>query len=642
MSLIRYRHVVLLVAAITYWITTAASGRSETDRVALVIGNGRYNHVTDLPNSLNDAQDLASALSRIGFDVEYNLDLDFRGMRVALRDFAKRAEKAEVVLLYFAGHGLEIDNVNYLIPVNAELQSDVDVSFEAIRLDTVVASLSSSEGLKIVLVDACRNNPFLNTMNRTNKTRSIGRGLSRIDPSGVVVSYAAKGGTLALDGSGRNSPYAEALLQHIEEPGLELGKLFRKVRDTVFETTSGYQEPFTYGSLPSEDIFLVPAVASKQIFDSLAQAFAKADGEGSLQGWNTFLEHFANEAAHPLYELGLSRRTALLHHNEKQMAVPESPKSDELALFSAAESLDSPRAWALFFEHYPVGKMAKSARLQENLSFLNALRDRVWGRYRSSNVGTSITSEMRQTAMAMIKLDERQITQIQNALAYGRIGFVGIDGKFGPKTRKGIEKFQENRSLPTTGLPTRATLFALNQTGGWGSSGRLEYDASIYPTSGPLARILDPQAVALLEEDPRLDQVLSVFLGQEIIYGYFENRLYVATSLGTTIGPSELRVLEEKTNGVLVEIDSQEEEDFIRELVRFDQKLWGATSIRNNQGPAIGLRQLQGRWFWRSGRKLEFENWAPGHPQKLRESSPLDESYGRLVPLEKAGEKKPE
>ncbi|WP_171230956.1 peptidoglycan-binding protein [Ruegeria sp. HKCCA6707] len=244
--------------------------------------------------------------------------------------------------------------------------------------------------------------------------------------------------------------------------------------------------------------------------------------------------------------------------------------------------------------------------------------------------------------MAMIKLDERQITQIQNALAYGRIGFVGIDGKFGPKTRKGIEKFQENRSLPTTGLPTRATLFALNQTGGWGSSGRLEYDASIYPTSGPLARILDPQAVALLEEDPRLDQVLSVFLGQEIIYGYFENRLYVATSLGTTIGLSELRVLEEKTNGVLVEIDSQEEEDFIRELVRFDQKLWGATSIRNNQGPAIGLRQLQGRWFWRSGRKLEFENWAPGHPQKLRESSPLDESYGRLVPLEKAGEKKPE
>ncbi|WP_170604913.1 caspase family protein [Ruegeria arenilitoris] len=639
MTFIRFRRKTLIFVTIALWFIIANSARSEPERVALVIGNGNYNHVANLPNAQNDASDISSALSRIGFDVDYSLDLDFRGMRVALRDFAKRAENADIALIYFAGHGIEIDGVNYIIPVNAELQSDKDVSFEAIRLDTVVTSLSSSEGLKIVLVDACRNNPFLSTMTRTNSTRSIGSGLGRIDPSGVLVSYAAKGGTLALDGEGRNSPYAEALLQHIEEPGLELGKMFRKVRDTVFELTEGYQEPFTYGSLPSEDIFLVPAIASKQNADLLAEAFAKADRSQSLADWNIFLERFANEHDHPLYELGKLRQAALSQLDARKTNDNRRPNAltDELTLFAAAESLDFPRAWALYFDRYPNGAMAKSAKLQENVSFLNALRDRVWGRYRNLNGGNALTQEMLQTAMEMIDLDEGQVTRIQNALTYGRIGFVGIDGKYGPKTRNGIEKFQERRSLPVSGLPTRATLYALTQTGGWGSSGRLEYDASIFPTSGPLARVLDPQAVALLEQDHRLDRVLSVFPGREIIYGYFQGRLYVATNLGTTIGSSDLRVLEEKTEGSLIEIDSREEEEFIRELVRFDQKLWGTTSIRNNKGPAIGLQQKQGNWLWRSGRELEYTNWAPGQPERVLEASPLDESYGRLVPLERTG-----
>lgn len=250
-----------LIAIVMFGPAIVLADVSDFRRMALVIGNSQYEYVSNIPNSANDARDIAAALGRISFNVTELYDLDYRQMRLALRDFSDKAATADVVLVYFAGHGIEIDNTNYLIPTNAELKSDKDVEFEAIRLDSVLNSVSTAKGLKLVLIDACRNNPFLSDMERTTATRSIGRGLSSIDPGGVLVGYSARGGTLALDGKGRNSPYAEALLEHIEVPGLELGKLFRKVRDSVFKLTDGYQEPFTYGSLPGRDIFLVPAAA---------------------------------------------------------------------------------------------------------------------------------------------------------------------------------------------------------------------------------------------------------------------------------------------------------------------------------------------------------------------------------------------
>lgn len=237
-------------------LATEAKGK----RVALVIGNSAYQYVPDLRNPANDAEDISKALQRIGFAVKQHQNLSYSDMRIALRDFAEAAANAEVALVYFAGHGIEIENTNYLIPVNAALKSDRDVEFEAIRLDAIVNAIAGSSALNIVIVDACRNNPFLAQMKKTSSTRSIGRGLAAVEPGGVVVGYAARGGTLAQDGDGRNSPYAQAFLEHVEQPGLELGKLFRKVRDRVFALTDGYQEPFVYGSLPGEDIFLVPKV----------------------------------------------------------------------------------------------------------------------------------------------------------------------------------------------------------------------------------------------------------------------------------------------------------------------------------------------------------------------------------------------
>lgn len=230
---------------------------AEARRVALVIGNSGYQHVTQLPNPRNDAADFAQALQHVGFEVELHNDLSFDALRRSLRDFSSRAAGAEMALVYFAGHGIEVDKHNYLIPVDAQLKTDRDVQFEAVPLDFVLSAVEGARQLRLVLLDACRNNPFAASMKVTSSTRSIGRGLSRVEPgAGTLVSFAAKEGTTADDGEGRNSPYTSALLSNLTQPGLEINFLFRKVRDEVINATGGRQEPFTYGSLPSRRIYL--------------------------------------------------------------------------------------------------------------------------------------------------------------------------------------------------------------------------------------------------------------------------------------------------------------------------------------------------------------------------------------------------
>ena len=162
-------------------------------------------------------------------------------------------------MVYYAGHGIEVGGVNYLIPVDARLEADRDTTFEAVSLEQVLTAVESARKIKLVVLDACRDNPFAAQMRRTNATRSMTRGLSRIEPEGAtLVVYAAKHGQTALDGDGANSPFAAAFVKRMATPGIEINKIFRLVRDDVLDTTAGRQEPFTYGSLPGrEDFFFV-------------------------------------------------------------------------------------------------------------------------------------------------------------------------------------------------------------------------------------------------------------------------------------------------------------------------------------------------------------------------------------------------
>jgi uncharacterized caspase-like protein len=229
-------------------------------RVALVLGNSAYKNVPQLANPVNDSAKIAATLKAAGFDVvDSRRDLPAAETRRALRDFADRARDADIAVVYYAGHGIEVDGSNYLIPVDAKLERDTDVYDEALSLDRVLIAIEPAKKLRLVILDACRDNPFTAAMKRTSATRSIGRGLALVEPEGgTLVAYAAKAGQVAQDGDGENSPFVTALVRRIETPGIEIGKLFRLVRDDVLSATGRQQEPFIYGSLPSEDMFINP------------------------------------------------------------------------------------------------------------------------------------------------------------------------------------------------------------------------------------------------------------------------------------------------------------------------------------------------------------------------------------------------
>ena len=243
----------LLVAPVLAMVVLAAPAVVLADgRVALVVGNSTYAHIGWLPNPENDAADISSALRRLGFEVTTELDADRVELTEALRRFTRQSAGADVALVFYAGHGIEMDGVNYLVPVDARLERDVDVRFETVTVDDLLVSTSGAS-LRLVILDACRNNPLARSMQRTAATRTVSGGSfadlnEDLLGDETLVAYAAAAGTTAADGRGRNSPYTAALLAYLEQP-LEIGILFREVRARVLTSTGGEQRPHEYASL---------------------------------------------------------------------------------------------------------------------------------------------------------------------------------------------------------------------------------------------------------------------------------------------------------------------------------------------------------------------------------------------------------
>jgi hypothetical protein len=234
-------------------------------RVALILGNSIYQNVPPLSNPINDGAVMASTFKSAGFDVvESRFDLSALETRRVLRDFADRARDADIAVVYYAGHGMEVDGTNYLIPVDAKLERDTDIYDEAFSLDRILVAVEPAKQLRLVILDACRDNPFARNMKHSLASRSIGRGLAKIEPASpnTLIAYSAKAGSTAQDGDGKNSPFTAALAQHLTKPGLDVRKAFGFVRDDVLKNTGNRQEPFVYGSLGGNDVPLVPARAA--------------------------------------------------------------------------------------------------------------------------------------------------------------------------------------------------------------------------------------------------------------------------------------------------------------------------------------------------------------------------------------------
>src|SRR5258708_1251723 len=183
-------------------------------RVALVLVNSNYQNVDPLANPVNESAKIGAALKDAGFDVfDSRRDLPAAETRRALRDFADRARDADIAVVYYAGHGIEVDGGNYLIPVDAKLERDTDVYDEALSLDRVLLAIEPAKQLRLVILDACRDNPFAKSMKRTVASRAIGQGLAKIEPTSpnMLIAYSAKVGSTAADGDAKNSPFTAAL-----------------------------------------------------------------------------------------------------------------------------------------------------------------------------------------------------------------------------------------------------------------------------------------------------------------------------------------------------------------------------------------------------------------------------------------------
>jgi Caspase domain len=243
------------LAAIAFSLWSAGLSAQAERRVALVIGNAAYQNTPALGNPVNDADDMAAALQRVGFTVQIERDLSKRGMEGALARFARLAEDADTAMFFYAGHGIQYRGTNYLMPVDARMDDEISITYELLRIDDVMFSLERARGVKLLVLDACRNNPLLDRLVRRGTTRDAGasRGLARVDArGGMVIAYSTQADQVAVDGTGRNSPFTSALVKYIAEPGLEVGSLFRRVAIEVDRATGGRQLPELWVTLRSE------------------------------------------------------------------------------------------------------------------------------------------------------------------------------------------------------------------------------------------------------------------------------------------------------------------------------------------------------------------------------------------------------
>jgi uncharacterized caspase-like protein len=320
-------------------------------RVALVIGISNYQRVPRLSNPTRDADAMGALFKQAGFDVvDEERDLGISDLRRVIREFAEKSRDADIAVVYYAGHGIEVDGTNYLVPADAKLASDFDVEDETVSLDRLLRSLDAVRRLRLVILDACRDNPFSNNMKRNVASRSIGRGLARIEPttSNTLVAFATKAGAVADDGNGENSQYAAALVKYIAEPGVDLRLAFGRVRDEVLRKTGNRQEPFVYGSLGGDNVALIPQPDKPRQTEADARVeYEFAAQIGTKQVWESFLAghpngFYANLAHGQLDKLAAAEQAQVAADNARREAEEQAVKKTEKPVTSQLASTRQP------------------------------------------------------------------------------------------------------------------------------------------------------------------------------------------------------------------------------------------------------------------------------------------------------------
>lgn len=442
-------------------------------RVALVIGNSNYARVAPLASPQNDAAAVAALLKTIGFEtVHARNDLDITAMRRVLRDFAEQVRGADVALVYYAGHGIEVNGLNYLVAVDGQLERDTDVEDEAIPVDRLMRTIEPARRLRLIILDACRDNPFARTMRRTVVTRSTGRGLSRIEPESpnTLIAFAAKAGSVALDGDGTNSPFTRALLDHIATPGLDIRLALGKVRDDVLRRTGQQQEPFVYGSLGGSIVSLFPqqSVAPPDPATEARRDYDLAAAVSSREAWDTYLQmHSRGFYA----ELARAQRAKLIAADRADAEAAAARSRAEAAEQARVEAEATERAAAAAAraaaEKTRADAKLKAAAEAERAWFIAAekareeaeARARVEAEQQARSAAEQAKAEQRVAALTVApgtdppvppaaKPDLADVTRLLQA-QLRRVGCEpgGIDGQWTPRTRSALEAFNRHSGM---------------------------------------------------------------------------------------------------------------------------------------------------------------------------------------------------
>ncbi len=315
------------------WSVAASVAQSSSNtpkRIALVIGNSNYTRIQSLPNPANDSKLMAQTLRKLDFDVVTSSDVDFLGMRRAVKEFGRKLRasgKDAVGLFYYAGHGVQAQGSNFLIPLGAEVTDEADLEIEAISASDVLAQMEAAGNtLNMVILDACRNNPY------QAKLRSNSRGLARLNAaSGSLVAFAAAPGQVAADGDGKNSPYTSALAKAMQIPGLSVEQMFKKVRISVEAQTNNRQTPWEESSLRGDFYFnpqkIEPEHVATPEVNPAAQEWSTIQNTQSTAVLKAFIKRYPKSVYADYARITLDEKTASTPQQKKSQVVENNPKT---------------------------------------------------------------------------------------------------------------------------------------------------------------------------------------------------------------------------------------------------------------------------------------------------------------------------
>lgn len=555
---------VLRCFAVLFSLNLLSSVAFAQERVAFLVGNSDYQHATALKNPVRDVDLLARTLVDLGFKVSRHQDLTRSEIGKELALFLRDNKGADLTLFYFAGHGMQYENQNFLLGVDAKLETEFDIATEALDLQRVLQQLKKSSKASIVFIDACRDNPLADQFYKSNfsETRALmTRGLAPLQSAynGAMITFSAAPGQVAYDGD-ENSTFALSLARHLPTENVEVLSLMKRVIRDVKAESNNKQVPTVSNDLTTE------------IYLKLG-----SDGLGSNIAYQ-----------------------------------------QEESMFNAAMAIQSPRAWDLYFDKFPNGFFKDLALIeQERLQLASlALKSGINIETASSRQVEQLKKDAAQTSEDKLGLSKDDAKLIQQALNDRGYDAGVVDGAIGRGTRKAIADFQLAVNLPSTGVMTAATAAALEVKLSQSET------SDVALTSSTNARRYDPKQVELVEKDQRLIKAVKELEKYDIIYGFHKERLYIAV-LTWGMSWENSNKLAQKMGGHLVTLNDAEENRFVYNLFKDDKRFMSFLEDGQQFGPWIGLVQPKGSvepgggWKWVTNEPVSFANWSNGQPNNF-------------------------